>query len=59
MGSNHMEVTMRFQLYTRADGRVEVVDVRTLQVRYLGSVYGALNAQAALNAEYQRSLRPR
>jgi hypothetical protein len=54
-----MEVTMRFQLYTRGDGRYEVVDVRTLQVRYVGSVHDALNAQAALNAEYQRSLRPR
>jgi hypothetical protein len=54
-----MEVTMRYQLYTRADGRVEVVDTQTLQVRYVGSVYGALNAQAALNAEYQRSFRSR
>ena len=52
-----MEVTMRFQIYAREDGRYEVIDVTTLQVRYVGSAYGAMSAQAQLNAEHRRRVR--
>jgi hypothetical protein len=50
---------MPFQIYTRNDGRYEVVDVRTMQVRFCGSAYGAMSVQAQLNAEAARSERPR
>jgi hypothetical protein len=50
---------MRFQIYARSDGRYEVVDVRTGQVRFCGSAYGAISVQAQLNAEASRSQRPR
>ena len=49
-----MEVTMPFQIYAREDGKHEVVDVRTGQVRFCGSAYGAVFVQAQLNAEYRR-----
>ena len=44
------EIAMRFQLRTTGQ-RTEVVDVRTGQVRYSGSLDGARAAQAALNAQ--------
>jgi hypothetical protein len=40
---------MRFQIRTNGP-RYEVVDVRTGQVRYSGSIDGARAAQASLNA---------
>jgi hypothetical protein len=52
-----MEVTMRFQLYTRGDGQYEVVDVRTGQIRFCGSAQGALSIQAQLNAAASREPR--
>jgi hypothetical protein len=45
---------MPFQIYARADGNFEVVDVRTGQIRFCGSNYGALSVQAQLNAEARR-----
>lgn len=40
---------MRFQLSPRPNGQYAVVDVRTGQVRYVGSLDGARQAQALLN----------
>lgn len=42
---------MRFQLSPRGNGKYAVVDVRTGQTRYLGSLDGARQAQASLNAK--------
>jgi hypothetical protein len=41
---------MRFQLSIQGDGRYAVVDVRSGQIRYCGSLDGARQAQAQLNA---------
>jgi hypothetical protein len=52
--ATNVEVMMPFQIYARADGNFEVVDVRTGQIRFCGSNYGALSVQAQLNAEARR-----
>jgi hypothetical protein len=44
------EDAMRFQLSIQGDGRYAVVDVRSGQIRYCGSLDGARQAQAQLNA---------
>lgn len=41
---------MRYQLRTNANGSTSVVDVRTGQVRYTGTVAGARDAASSLNA---------
>lgn len=45
---------MRYQLSPRPRGQWAVVDVRTGQVRYLGSLDGARAAAASLNWQAQR-----
>lgn len=37
---------MTYQLRTRGDGKTEVVNVKTGQVRYVGTLEGARQAQA-------------
>jgi hypothetical protein len=59
MGSNHMEVTMRFQIRTRNDGDYEVVDVHTGQVRECGSIHMARFIQATLLKVEERKERSR
>jgi hypothetical protein len=49
-----MEVTMRFQISIRGDGRYEVIDVRTGQTRFCGSIDMARFIQATLLREEQR-----
>jgi hypothetical protein len=49
---------MRFQIRTRDDGRHEVIDMHTGQVRFSGSAYGAQSVQAQLQAADSRA-RPR
>lgn len=41
---------MRFQISLRPNGQAAVIDVRTGQVRFVGTVAGARAAQANLNA---------
>lgn len=41
---------MRFQISQQGGGRYAVIDVRTGQTRYSGSLDGARQAQAQLNA---------
>lgn len=41
---------MRYQISPRPHGKYAVVDTRTGQVRYVGSLDGARQAQATLNA---------
>jgi hypothetical protein len=46
---------MRFQIRIRDDGRHEVIDMHTGQVRFSGSAYGASSVQAQLNAADSRT----
>ena len=41
---------MRFQISMQGGGRYAVIDVRTGQTRYSGSLEGARQAQSRLNA---------
>lgn len=41
---------MRFQISQQGGGQYAVIDIRTRQVRYCGSLDGARQAQARLNA---------
>jgi len=41
---------MRFQISPQGNGQYAVIDVRTGQTRYSGSLDGARQAQASLNA---------
>lgn len=40
---------MRFQISIQGDGRYAVIDMRTGQVRYCGSLEGTRQVQAQLN----------
>jgi hypothetical protein len=55
-----MEVTMRFFIRVRDDGRYEVFDVQTGQIRFVGvTPHGARYAQAVLNQQELRRNIPR
>lgn len=41
---------MRYQISPRGDGLYSVIDIRTCQVMYVGSLAGARQAQAMLIA---------
>lgn len=41
---------MRFQISPQGGGKYAVIDTRTRQTRYVGSLDGARQAQAQLNA---------
>jgi hypothetical protein len=50
VGSIRWESDMRFQISMQGGGKYAVIDIRTRQVRYVGSLDGARQAQARLLA---------